>query len=106
MDRTPPLGPQLPSSMTRKLTHQAGDGRGRPQASARAAQAVVRAVRWYDATRPAVELGAPRGVQLPPGHVLVDLLVTAAPEVRCVALDEGIDRVARTPPRHQEGTTP
>lgn len=26
MDRTPPLEPQLPSSMTRKLTHQAGDG--------------------------------------------------------------------------------
>ncbi|NEB03493.1 acyltransferase domain-containing protein [Streptomyces sp. SID13726] len=68
------------------------------------ARAVARPVRWYDATRLAAELGVTRAVQLPPGHVLVDLLSTAAPAVRAVAMDgPDIDRVVRALRRHREG---
>lgn len=52
------------------------------------AQAVAHPVHWYDATRLAAELGATCAVQMPPGHVLTDLLATAAPAIGAVSTDD------------------
>jgi malonate decarboxylase epsilon subunit len=45
-------------------------------------------VRWYDATTVLQELGCNLFVQMPSGHVLINLAKRAIPQVRCIALAE------------------
>lgn len=52
------------------------------------ANAVAHPVQWYDATRLMAELGATVAVQVPPGHVLAQLLQSAAPSVTSIALSD------------------
>jgi malonate decarboxylase epsilon subunit len=63
---------------------------------------VAHAVRWHDATTLMFELGARLFVELPPGHVLVNLATASFPEARAIACaGSRIDFVAQIMRRYQ-----
>jgi malonate decarboxylase epsilon subunit len=60
------------------------------------AQAVARTVQWYDATRLMSELGATCAIETRPGHVLTQLLASAAPTLAAISLqDSGLAAAAQ-----------
>jgi malonate decarboxylase epsilon subunit len=68
------------------------------------ANAVAHPVQWYDATRLMAELGATCAVQLPPGRVLTDLLVSAVPAMASIALSDNTFDGAATFVRRRSST--
>jgi malonate decarboxylase epsilon subunit len=52
------------------------------------AQAVAHPVQWYNAMRLLPELGTACAIETPPGHVLTRLLVSAAPTVTALSVDD------------------
>jgi malonate decarboxylase epsilon subunit len=67
--------------------------RGRAVSTAEAilddlAQAVAHPVQWYDAMRLLPELGATCAIETPPGHVLTRLLVSTAPTLTALSVDD------------------
>ena len=52
------------------------------------ARAVACPVQWYDATRLMAELGATCAIETQPGHVLTQLLASAAPRMTAIALQD------------------